>query len=84
MEAAKLWGLTFGTSKQWRILGHNSTLVLQPLLPEQTFWNTTLVLQPLLPEQTFWNTTFSIATTSLSVLSVAIQRGVPAIERGCF
>ena len=25
----------------------NSTLVLQPLLPEHTFWNTTLVLQPI-------------------------------------
>ena len=35
----------------------NSTLVLQPLLPEQTFWNTTLELQPLLPEQTLWNST---------------------------
>ena len=55
MEALEFSRLTFGTSKEWRILGPNSTLVLQPLLPEQTFWNTTLALRPRLPEQTFWN-----------------------------
>ena len=53
MEALEKSRLTFGTSKQWRNLGPNSTLVLQPL----PFCNSALVLQPLLPEQTFWNTT---------------------------
>ena len=48
-------GLTFGTSKQWRILGPNPTLVLQPL----PFCNSTLVLQPLLPEQ--FNKEFAVS-----------------------
>ena len=36
----------------------NSIFVLQPLLPEHTFWNITFLLQPLFPEHTFWNTNY--------------------------
>ena len=48
----------FGGQFYFHFLFWNSTLVLQPLLPEQTFRNTTLVLQPLRPEHTFWNTNY--------------------------
>ena len=37
-----------------RILGPNSTLVLQPL----PVCNSTFVLQPLLPEHAFWNANY--------------------------
>ena len=56
--------------------GPNSTLVLQPLTFLQFYFS--------IAATSFLQFYFSIATTSLSVLSVAIQRGVPPIERGCF
>ena len=53
------------------------TLVLQPLLPEQTFWNTTLVLQPLLPEHTCWNTNYFSSHSK----GVPVSQGGLELER---
>ena len=75
MKALEEGRLTFGTSKQWRILRPNSTLVLPPL----PFCNSTLVLQPLLPEQTFWNTTLVLQSCQFSV---AIQRVCLSAKEG--